>query len=260
MLMNFFFLHLDPRKCARYHGDKHINKMQTEYAQILSTVWYKLVFDRDGDDGNSGDDGNGGNDRNGGDRGDRDYTIGQQLQFEALKKGMYKKTHVNHPVVLWAAKSLAHYNAILDLGVALGDEKRRRIEQMKLLPKRQQKKWKPVHQSESVLRFLQQNKPSIGLFPNGDSWEDPPKCMPEYLHCDENGNPFTVEESYQLFYSGNKIKIARLKWEPYVETPDFVPKWQEYIENTPRVKKRLQRDYEKSVEKKAKKKPKRTSL
>lgn len=36
--MNIFVLDLDPRRCARYHCDFHVDKMITETAQILSTV------------------------------------------------------------------------------------------------------------------------------------------------------------------------------------------------------------------------------
>ena len=36
--MNIFILHRDPRIAARYHCDKHVNKMITESVQMLSTV------------------------------------------------------------------------------------------------------------------------------------------------------------------------------------------------------------------------------
>ena len=35
--MNIFYLHPNPKICALYHCDKHINKMMLEYTQILST-------------------------------------------------------------------------------------------------------------------------------------------------------------------------------------------------------------------------------
>lgn len=38
--MNIFFLHRDPRKCARYHIDRHVVKMIIELAQLLcSAIW-----------------------------------------------------------------------------------------------------------------------------------------------------------------------------------------------------------------------------
>ncbi|MFP4116880.1 MAG: hypothetical protein ACLFTY_02575 [Candidatus Aenigmatarchaeota archaeon] len=36
--MNIFVLDLDPEKCARFHTDRHVNKMLIESAQMLSTA------------------------------------------------------------------------------------------------------------------------------------------------------------------------------------------------------------------------------
>lgn len=36
--MNVFYLDKDPVKCAQYHCDKHVVKMITEYAQLLSSA------------------------------------------------------------------------------------------------------------------------------------------------------------------------------------------------------------------------------
>lgn len=130
------------------------------------------------------------------------------------------------------------------LGLALGEEKRRRIDEMSKLPKEQQPKnsWKREHKSEETLRYLRDNVPPLELFPDGDSWTDPPKCMPEYLHNNATGNPFSSIESYQLFYSGNKVIIAELKWEPYVEKPDFLGKWQDYIKTRTDIQEGIQKD------------------
>ena len=69
--LNFFFLDRDVETCASYHGDKHLNKMQLEYAQIASTVV-------------------------------------RQLSPSNVPDGTYKETHKNHPVVKWAKKSRSH--------------------------------------------------------------------------------------------------------------------------------------------------------
>lgn len=38
--MNIFYLHRDPKKCARYHLDRHVVKMIIELAQLLcSAIW-----------------------------------------------------------------------------------------------------------------------------------------------------------------------------------------------------------------------------
>lgn len=194
VLLNFFFLDRDTRKCARYHGDKHLNKMVTEYAQIVSAVWW--------------------------------INAGTTVT-EHVKTHIYKLSHANHPVVKWACKSVLHYNAIIDLGLALVEEKQRRILNMQTLPKTQQKKWKPDHQSAPILTFCKANPPLFD--PATHLWEDPPKCMPENYWKDEQETPFDVVMSYRLFYSGTKVDVTRLKWLPFVEEPDFLAPCQDYI-------------------------------
>lgn len=212
VLLNFFFLSLDPTKNARYHGDKHINKMQTEYAQIVCDVWHILFFDHHKLDDVDADE-----------------------KLSKIKRTIYKKSHPKHPVVLWACKSLAHYNAIIDLGLALNIEKQRRMENMINLPKEQRKKWKPDHKSGGVLQFCKENPPPLNLFVMGSEWIDPPKCMPEYYHHNATGEPFSVIDSYRLFYAGHKVTITKLKWEPFVEEPDFLKDAQAYISTRPDI-------------------------
>lgn len=43
--MNIFVLDLDVEKCAKYHCDKHVVKMITEYVQLLSTCLHYYGFD-----------------------------------------------------------------------------------------------------------------------------------------------------------------------------------------------------------------------
>ena len=206
-LLNVFFLHKKPRKCAKYHGDKHLNKMITEYTQIVSSVWHILWF----------------------------VTVIGNCDFDNVKRTIYKKSHEKHPMVLWASRSLAHYNYVCDVGLALQEEKKTRIENMQNLPAKDRKKWKPDHKSIPVLQFCKDNPPPLNLFVENDTWSDPPKCMPEYLHNDEHGEPFSVIESYRIFYSGNKVAIAKLKWEPYAKTPGFVTRCQAYIQTRPDI-------------------------
>ena len=42
--MNIFYLSSDPQECAKFHCDKHVVKMVTETAQILSNVLLSLGF------------------------------------------------------------------------------------------------------------------------------------------------------------------------------------------------------------------------
>lgn len=69
--MNIFYLDSDARLAARAMCDKHVVKMSTEYAQILSTVHH--------------------------------------LQGTNLSGGLYTSTHTKHPSVLWACESVANY-------------------------------------------------------------------------------------------------------------------------------------------------------
>lgn len=79
--MNIFALDTDPRIAAQMHADKHVVKMITETAQILSTAAHVL-------------------------------DIAEPYQ-------LYKPTHAHHPCVLWAAKSSGNYGWLVALLGAL---------------------------------------------------------------------------------------------------------------------------------------------
>jgi hypothetical protein len=199
--------------------------MMTEYAQIVSSVWHILYFDTQQDD----------------------------AFYKDVQQTIYKKSHEKHPMVLWACQSigrnfifsfcelfskkfvfklifkLEHYNYICDVGIALQEEKQERIKNMMNLPAKQRKKWKTEHKSIPVLQLCRAQPPPLELFTAGNLWTDPPKCMPEYLHNDANGKPFSAMKSYRIFYAGNKVDIAKLKWEPYAKTPKFVDHYRKYI-------------------------------
>lgn len=70
--MNIFYLDKNPELCAEYHGDKHIVKMILETAQLLSTAHHLLPR-------------------------------------EDFPKGIYRKTHQNHPCALWVRISPCNY-------------------------------------------------------------------------------------------------------------------------------------------------------
>ena len=82
--MNIFFLHKNPKLCARYHLDKHVVKMILETAQMLYSVhWYKEL----------------------------------ELPLDA-----YKKAHINHPCSIWARSSEDNYICLCKLGLELSKE------------------------------------------------------------------------------------------------------------------------------------------
>ena len=81
--MNIFYLDEDVKKCSEYHYDKHVIKMITESAQILSTALHE--------------------------NGLSEYAP-------------YKITHKNHPSTKWASRSYSNFKWLCDLGIALYDE------------------------------------------------------------------------------------------------------------------------------------------
>lgn len=149
VLLNFFFLDRNVSKCAEFHGDKHLNKMQLEYAQIASGVVHMLA----------------------------------EQHSLMVPEGTYKPTHVGHPVVLWAAQSRAHVMWVIDLGIALAAEKTKRAAVRKTLGG---KPWKETHKSTPVLEMLNEKMYDKQYFANGDAWTDPPACMPDCVKQKEN--------------------------------------------------------------------------
>jgi hypothetical protein len=75
-VMQIYYLDNDPRLAAQYHPNKLVVKMITESLQILSTVCY----------------------------------IHNQPEL-----AVYKKTHENHPSVVWASESIDNYLWLYDL-------------------------------------------------------------------------------------------------------------------------------------------------
>lgn len=80
--MNIFVLDTSPGQCARYHCDKHIVKMATEYAQILATAARALGYEHDS----------------------------------------YRDTHLRHPSTMWAYKDEANWAWLYRLAMEVGAE------------------------------------------------------------------------------------------------------------------------------------------
>jgi hypothetical protein len=98
--MNIFFLHTNPRKCARWHCDKHVVKMILETCQLLYTCHWMLAG-----------------------------TLTSPLETAPLLDGSstqrgYKKSHPNHPCAKWVRLSLVHYLWLATLGKELVREYR----------------------------------------------------------------------------------------------------------------------------------------
>lgn len=77
--MNIFILDYDIKKNVRYHCNSHVNKMSTEYTQMLSSVFY--------------------------------YT-------DEMPKGIYKLTHKNNSCTKWVRESLSNWKYLRKLALA----------------------------------------------------------------------------------------------------------------------------------------------
>jgi len=81
--MNIFILDLDPKKCAKYHVDKHCIKQLLESAQLLCGVH---------------------------------HVVNPTLDIP------YKLSHKNHPCSIWARECIENYLWLCDLGLSLCEE------------------------------------------------------------------------------------------------------------------------------------------
>jgi hypothetical protein len=75
--MNIFLLHWNPRKCAKYHCDKHVVKMILESCQLLYTCHWTAA--------------------------------NPPPLIQCAPNGGYKPTHAKHPCSLWLNESLDNY-------------------------------------------------------------------------------------------------------------------------------------------------------
>lgn len=89
--MNIFFLSRNPRRCARWHVDRHCVKMILETAQLLcSAIW--LCNEQ-----------------------------GKYLSKKGKDK-IYKLTHKNHPSAIWTRDNKSNWKWLKKLGLALCEE------------------------------------------------------------------------------------------------------------------------------------------
>jgi Pyrimidine dimer DNA glycosylase len=83
--MNIFAVSENTSKCAQYHVNKHVIKMQVESAQLLSTASY--------------------------------ISLGRPDNWK-----FYKPTHENHPCAIWVRESMDNWEWLYDLAHKLQDE------------------------------------------------------------------------------------------------------------------------------------------
>ena len=103
--MNIFLLDWDVTKCAEYHVDRHVVKMCTEVAQILSTAHRMLDGVEDTRLSKSG-------------RKQKYWRLNDSTRDSVI----YAATHINHPSTVWARTSKENYTWLYNLLVALSKE------------------------------------------------------------------------------------------------------------------------------------------
>ena len=86
--MNLFYLDKDINKCVKYHCDKHVVKMVTETAQLISNV-HRICPSK-----------------------------GRIPKFVME----YDKKHANHPHAIWLRESIENYHFLCKFGLALYNE------------------------------------------------------------------------------------------------------------------------------------------
>lgn len=142
--MNIFILDENMKKSVIYHPDKHIVKMPLEGAQLLCNAFY--VDDN-------------------------------------VPDGIYKESHKNHPLSLWATQSLHNWIWLAEYVLLLGEE----------YTFRYGKKHQAV---ELVKKLTIPNLPPIGRTPFV-------KCVPdEFKHLD-------VVEAYRQYFIRDKQHLKK---------------------------------------------------
>lgn len=178
--MNIFYLHNDPKTCAKLHCDKHVVKMIIEYAQLLSTA-HRII------DGNEWHDV--------GKRGQR--VKRWKLDNEVMENNLYKACHVNHPSAIWARQNVENYNWLADLWWNLCKEYTHR--------------YGKVHMTETKLgQYLFAAPKKI---PEGEFFEPPP-AMQHYPQCIVKNDSI---QSYINYYREAKKHFAKWTSRPIPE-------------------------------------------
>lgn len=168
--MNIFFLDIDPIKCAHYHCNKHIVKMITEHAQMMSmAIWY--------------------HDRK---QALRLYEKGRIMNAPPEVTGKPPRTdsHLMHPCTMWVRESRKHFDWLKLMSAEMAHEYYLRFGQFHNPPR---------HHSSYVDCIAHLNSSKIPDSP----WESPPQAMPEEFRGPD------AAEAYKRLYGLDKIRFAR---------------------------------------------------
>ena len=158
--MNIFYLHEDPIQNIKWHVDKHVVKMATEYAQLLSTA--HRVIDGELYEG----------------RTKNNHRIKRWKLPDNREDILYKASHVNHPCNVWVRESKSNYRLMYQIYMACLAEYTYRYGKIHGASK----------PSISLLR-APDNIKDIGL-------TELPQAMPKY--CKVIGNPIQAYKNYYI--------------------------------------------------------------
>ena len=181
--MNIFYLDEDPKICAHLHCDKHVVKMCTEYAQLLSTAhrlcdgteWIETT--------------------------DKGRKIKRwRLDDENMENTLYKACHVNHPSAIWTRASGKNYLWLYRLFSETCHEYTHRYNKR--------------HASWDLL-WKQLATPPLNISWRVD-FNEPTPAMKKYPQCIVAGDSI---QSYKNYYQEAKRSFAKWTNRP---TPEFM--------------------------------------
>jgi len=185
--LNIFYLDNDTTLCAQMHSDTHASKMCVEYAQLMSTA-HRVI---DGHEWR-------GTTSNG--RSIKRYF----MDDNHLNSELYLACHINHPSAIWVRHSIANYEWLYEMWLALGDEYTHRYGR--------------VHESLRKLKDILLLPPqNIKNAP----FTEPTPAMKQYPECIVENDSIA---SYRNYYLAAKQSIS--KW---TNRPE--PSWWQYVEN-----------------------------
>ena len=158
--MNIFYLHEDPIQNVKWHMDKHIVKMATEYCQLLSTAHRVL---------------------------DGEMYLGKTKNNRNIKRWrlsderedlLMKASHINHPSNIWVRESSANYFEMYKIYMATLAEYTYRYG-----------KTHGSGRASFILQRTPENIPNKGL-------TTLPQCMPD--DCKVEGNTIQAYKNYYI--------------------------------------------------------------
>lgn len=147
--MNIFYLDKNESTCAQMHCDKHVVKMATEYAQLLSTC-HRVM---DGEEYYSKTD---------------NRRIKRWALNDLREEALYKASHVNHPSNTWIRESSQHYRWLWIMWMHLCLEYTIR--------------YGKIHKASDLRGYLFDTPNNL----KDNGWVDPPQCMPDTLKVEGN--------------------------------------------------------------------------